>query len=138
MTKIKVVLAVVVMIGICCMASDPNGIAEPISVADPKDVGSVDTTMPLAKEVAEPNMVLTDPVFVATIDPTIPRQIVMPKNTKMPAQYKCPVHGTVTGVLLNIEIDGVTHKYCKKCAMQLVCDIFDLNLPKLEVINENP
>jgi len=67
-----------------------------------------------------------------------PRKIVMPKNTKLPTRYKCPVHGVVTNLLLNIEIDGVVHTYCKKCAMQLIVDVLDLNLPKLEVISEDP
>jgi len=86
-----------------------------INAGDPNTV--------VTAEIAEPNL------------PT-PRQIVMPKDTKMPPRFRCPVHGIVTNNLLNLEIDRVVHTYCKKCAMQLVVDIFNENLP--EVTNESP
>lgn len=62
------------------------------------------------------------------------RKIVMPKDIKLPVKYKCQIHGRVDSVLLNIDIDGKKYIYCKKCAMQLIVDIFDLNLPKLEIV----
>ena len=66
-----------------------------------------------------------------------PRQILMPKDKKLPVRYRCPVHG-ITTITMTIECDGVKKVYCKKCALKLVSDFFDLNLPKLEVINEKP
>ena len=67
-------------------------------------------------------------------EPNEPRKIVMPRNTKLPQRFKCPVHGIVDKAILTIEIDEKLNNYCKKCAMQFIVDVFDLNLPKLEQI----
>lgn len=69
-------------------------------------------------------------------DPNVIRQIIFPKNTKLPNRYKCPIHG-VTEKILIFEIDGDKSKYCKVCAMRFIVALLDLNLPKLEIINEN-
>lgn len=77
----------------------------------------------------------TDPNKPETPTPPVsePRKIVMPKETKSPVRYKCPVHG-VTTITITMEYDGKKKVYCKKCALKLVSDFFDLNLPKLEVV----
>ena len=64
-----------------------------------------------------------------------PRKIVMPRGTKLPPRYKCPVHGIIDNAVLNIEVDGKTHVFCKRCAMLYLVDFLNLNLPKLEQIN---
>ena len=66
-------------------------------------------------------------------DPNQPRQIVMPKEVQVPVKYKCPIHG-ITEVTITMEVDELQKIYCKKCAMKLIVDFFDLNLPKLEVV----
>ena len=63
----------------------------------------------------------------------VTRKIVMPKAIEAPAKYKCPVHG-ITDITVVLEVDEIRKIYCKKCAITLVCDFFDLNLPKLEVV----
>ena len=63
-----------------------------------------------------------------------PRKIVMP--TSPPPKFKCPVHGIIEQTLV-FEIDGNKHVFCKKCAMQFAVDLLNLNLNKLELINEN-
>ena len=65
-------------------------------------------------------------------DPNEIRQIVMPKAVEIPVKYKCPVHG-VTEAVLTIEVDEIRKIYCKKCALNLIVNFFDLNLPRLEV-----
>ncbi|MCJ7483882.1 MAG: hypothetical protein MUO31_13065 [Thermodesulfovibrionales bacterium] len=67
-------------------------------------------------------------------DPNGVRQIVMPKAIPVPAVCKCPIHGIVSDATLTIEVDEIRKIYCKKCAMTLVCNFFDQNLPKLEVV----
>ena len=68
-------------------------------------------------------------------DPNQPRKIVMPKEVQEPVKvkYKCPIHG-ITEVTITMEVDELQKIYCKKCAMKLIVDFFDLNLPKLEVV----
>ena len=70
------------------------------------------------------------------LDPNQPRQIVLPKAIPVPAVYKCPVHG-ITDATLAIEVDEIRKTYCKKCAMTLICDFFDLNLPKLKIVKND-
>lgn len=65
-----------------------------------------------------------------------PRKIVMPSSKKLPLKYKCPEHGVIE-VLLQFNIEEKQAVFCKRCAMKFVIDVFELNLPKLEVINEN-
>ena len=67
-------------------------------------------------------------------EPNEPRQIVMPKNTKLSVQYLCPIHGLVDKSILTIDIDGKSHIYCKTCVLRFMVDVFDLNLSKLEVV----
>ena len=65
------------------------------------------------------------------------RKIIMPKGGKLPPspiQYVCPKHGKIGDALLTIELDGAMNRYCKKCSMQFVCDLLELNTPKLQVI----
>ena len=78
--------------------------------------------------------------IVATIlsasEPNQPQQIVFPKNTKLPAKYKCPTHG-ITDKILTLDIQDVQTKYCNVCVMRFVATLLDLNLPKLEIIDPN-
>ena len=75
-------------------------------------------------------------------DPNTPinkdvRKIIMPSGTKLPPspiQYVCPKHGKIGDALLTIDVDGVMNRYCKKCAMQFVCALLELNTPKLKVV----
>lgn len=88
-------------------------------------VYSIITDSVAISKLSEPNNL--EPVA----EPNAPRKIVMPKGTKMPPRYKCSVHGLIGGVVLNINIEGTDHIYCKKCAMRFVVDMLDLNLPEL-------
>ena len=69
-------------------------------------------------------------------EPNQPQQIVFPKDTKLPVKYKCPTHG-ITEKILTLEIEGVQAKYCNVCVMRFVAALLDLNIPKLEIVNEN-
>jgi len=68
--------------------------------------------------------------------PGEPRKIVMPKGRQLPPQYKCPVHGIIGNETLTIRIDDKLYIYCNKCAMQYIAGVFELTLPKLEVIKQ--
>jgi len=106
-----------------------------LSMGQLPETTTLEATITDPNRVAEPNMVAELP---AITDPNQPRKIVMPKGTKLPPRFKCPVHGMVNNSILKIEIDGVIHTFCKKCAMQLVVDIFEQNLPRLIDENKSP
>ena len=63
-----------------------------------------------------------------------PNTIKLPEGARLPAQLKCPVHGMIGKEFVAIEADGKTKVYCKQCIQDWVCRVFDLNLPKLEVV----
>jgi hypothetical protein len=118
---------------------DPITVAEPNTVVEPNDVG---TTEP---NIVEPNLPKLDSPFSGISKPVNdiptpvgPRRIVMPKGTRMPPKFKCPRHGLIGENVLILEIEKAKTTFCKRCALKLVIDIFNENLPKLEVVNANP
>ena len=60
--------------------------------------------------------------------------IKLPEGVKMPVQLKCPVHGIIGKAFIAIETDTGTRIYCAQCAKTFIAKVFDLNLPKLEVV----
>lgn len=63
-----------------------------------------------------------------------PNTIKLPEKAKMPIRLKCPVHGIIGKAYIIIETDSGAKVYCGKCAKTFVAEVFDLNLPKLEVV----
>lgn len=72
-----------------------------------------------------------------TIDPNSiadPNAIKLPDKAKMPVRLKCAVHGIIGKAFIVIETDAGSNVYCSKCAKSFVAEVFNLNLPKLEVL----
>ena len=63
-----------------------------------------------------------------------PNAIKLPEGAKMPIQLKCPVHGVIGNNIIVIETDTGKKIYCARCAKTFISKVFELNLPKLEVV----
>lgn len=63
-----------------------------------------------------------------------PNAIKLPEGVKMPVQLKCPVHGIIGKAFIVIKTDNGTKIYCSRCAKTFVSEVFDMNLPELEIV----
>lgn len=80
----------------------------------------------------------SESIVYAQSDPNIPsvdpNAINLPEDAKMPVRLKCPVHGIIGRSFIIIETDAGTEVYCARCAKTFVAKVFNLNLPKLEIV----
>lgn len=65
---------------------------------------------------------------------TDPNAIKLPEGAKLPAQLKCPVHGIIGKAFIVLDTDEGKKIYCAQCVKTFVSRVFELNLPKLEVV----
>jgi hypothetical protein len=62
-----------------------------------------------------------------------PNTIKIPEGVKKPAQLRCPVHGLIGNNFIVIQTDKGKKIHCKRCALNLISQFLELNLPELEV-----
>lgn len=76
-----------------------------------------------------PDVSVSDPNSIAD-----PNAIKLPEGAKMPVQLKCPAHGIIGKAFIAIETDTGTNIHCARCAKTFISKVFELNLPKLEIM----
>ncbi len=119
-----IAMVVVGILGLYSHAQPPD-----VSVTDPNI--PIDTTVPLAmkRPLPDPNALPIKPIPVQD-----PNAIKLPEGVRMPVRLKCPAHGLIGKDFVAIETDTGTTAYCAKCAKTFIAKVFDINLPKLEIV----